>query len=253
MVGEPSLWTTIVITPDSPFSSLRLVDSPLASYLLRSNGRPLSVYFLPGSREQATAALLADVIEKDGHRIQALVVCTRWKSSLLRVGCIMDPQRLPKLHRLVIKSTIDDVGPPDITLPATFHDTLSTLFALSINAVNLFDFLTSTEHPQDILGLLTSLKITDLRPGAAGFLEDGLSMIIGFIDSLLYLAVLEFDDFQMAERHLGIYGRVPPRASAPTQVQTLKVKSTSPSGRSFLLHHVSPMSEKSVHPCERRN
>lgn len=204
-------------------------------------------------REQATAALLADVIEKDGHRIQALVVCTRWKSSLLRVGCIMDPQRLPKLHRLVIKSTIDDVGPPDITLPATFHDTLSTLFALSINAVNLFDFLTSTEHPQDILGLLTSLKITDLRPGAAGFLEDGLSMIIGFIDSLLYLAVLEFDDFQMAERHLGIYGRVPPRASAPTQVQTLKVKSTSPSGRSFLLHHVSPMSEKSVHPCERRN
>ncbi|KAF6749196.1 hypothetical protein DFP72DRAFT_1048995 [Ephemerocybe angulata] len=194
IVNEPSLWTTFVIRPDSPVETYTVESDPTSNFLTRSGSLPLSIYLIPGTlgygadrrmkREAAAARFLGEIIAMEGARIKTLVVSTRWRSSLMRIGNLLDPQSLPAVERLVIESSIDDVGAPDIGF--VIHlDGPERLTSLSIDAVNLFAFLVSTHDPHNVLALITSLTLTNMHPGTYGFPEDGLSSIIKLIDSLL--------------------------------------------------------------------
>ncbi|KAF6743715.1 hypothetical protein DFP72DRAFT_1079726 [Ephemerocybe angulata] len=251
IVNEPSLWTTFLIRPDSPVETYTVEGDPTSHFLTRSGDLPLSIYLLPGTlgdgadrrmkREAAAARLLGEIIAKEGARIKTLVVSTRWRSSLMRIGNLLDPKSLPAVERLVIESSIDDVGAPDVGL-AIHLDDPSSLTSLSIDAVNLFAFLASTHNPHDVLALITSLTVTNMHPGTYGFPEDGLSSIIELIDSLLYLQSLTVDDFQMLEHHLEIFGivTVHRQPRTPTQLYNLTLRNTSGSARTFLRRHISP-------------
>ncbi|KAF5323851.1 hypothetical protein D9611_008431 [Ephemerocybe angulata] len=236
ILNEPSLWTTLVIHPDSPVETYTLDSAPTSNYLTRSGDLPLAIYLLPGTlvdgadrrmeREGAAARLLGELIAKEAARITRLVVRTRWRSSLVRIGNLLDPRYLPAVEQLVIESSIDDVGAPDVGLPIHLDDPTS-LTSLSIDAVNLLAFLASTHNPHDVLALITSLTVTNIYPGTYGFPEDDLSSIIELINSILYLQSLTFDDFQMLERHLETFGIVHRHPRTPTQLNNLTLRNTS--------------------------
>ncbi|KAF6746370.1 hypothetical protein DFP72DRAFT_1050784 [Ephemerocybe angulata] len=242
---DPSLWTTIVVHPHSHPSEGSWDSAPFATYLLRSRNRPLSIYIIPGQSRRGSGGskglewVLADAVSKVGKRIQSLLVEARWKSSLDRLGNVLDAQLYPILKRLSINAAIDDTGPSDVTrLTANGRSALTTL---SIDAKHLLTLLSSFRnfHLHRPLGRLTSLTIVDVLPNAPGFPEDGMGRIIDLANSLPRLSSLTFNLFIALEGSLkSEHWRR--RSATPLSICLVTLKNSNAPAIKYLLHHLAP-------------
>ncbi|KAF6744567.1 hypothetical protein DFP72DRAFT_1093662 [Ephemerocybe angulata] len=245
ILKHPSLWATIVVHPHSYISQGSWENVPFATYLLRSHDRPLSIYIIPAQSQRGSGGskgvewALADVVSKVGKRIQSLVVEARWKSSLDRLGNVLDAQLYPVLKRLSINAAIDDAGPSDvIRLTTTGRWTLTTL---SIDAKHLLTLLSSFQNfnLHRPLDRLASLTIIDVLPNASGFPEGGMGRIIDLANSLPRLSSLTFNRFIVFEGSLeSKHWRR--RSPAPLPICLVTVKNSNATGIKYLLHHLAP-------------
>ncbi|KAF5335556.1 hypothetical protein D9611_012212 [Ephemerocybe angulata] len=245
ILKHPSLWATIVVHPHSYLCEGSSESGPFATYLLRSLNRPLSIYIIPGQSRRGSGGskvlewALADAVSKVGKRIQSLVVEARWKSSLDRLGNVLDAQLYPLLKRLSINAAIDDTGPSDvIRLTANGRSALTTL---SIDAKHLLTLLSSFQNfnLHRPLNSLTSLTIIDVLPDASGFPEDGMGRIIDLANSLPRLSSLAFNRFIVLEGSLkSAHWRH--RAPPPLSILVLAVKNSNATATKYLLHYLAP-------------
>ncbi|KAF6750707.1 hypothetical protein DFP72DRAFT_851509 [Ephemerocybe angulata] len=239
-----SLWSTIILLPRSLGPNRPFEDSAFATSLTRSRAMPLSIYIFPEAVECGDGNMmyperdLADALRKASSRIQTLVVDMRWRSSLERLGNVLDPREYPILERLHLNAAIDDVGPPYQSLLTTANVT-SRLTSLSINATDLLDLLASTQAPHHALALLTSLTITCITPHSAGFPDDGLDSILHFVHSLFHLITLRIEKFHILGGHPSVRNE-PRTRTSPHAVRTLDVRTSNTTAIAYLLRHFAP-------------